>query len=46
MRKAAFDHALAAHDREIEEIAGNPEAPTFANTIIAIRLLVTIRDWV
>ena len=34
--KAAFDHALAAHNAEIEEIANNPDAPTFANTITAL----------
>jgi peptidyl-dipeptidase Dcp len=31
----AFEAALAAHDAEIDTIAKNPEAPTFANTIIA-----------
>jgi peptidyl-dipeptidase Dcp len=36
--KAAFDHALAAHNAEIEEIANNPEAPTFANTITALEI--------
>ena len=36
--KAAFDHALAAHDAEIDEIAGNPDAPTFANTITALEI--------
>jgi peptidyl-dipeptidase Dcp len=36
--KAAFDHALAAHDAEIEEIANNPQAPTFANTIAALEI--------
>jgi peptidyl-dipeptidase Dcp len=36
--KAAFDHALAEHDAEIEEIANNPEAPTFANTITALEI--------
>ena len=36
--KAAFDHALAAHNAEIDEIAGNPEAPTFANTITALEI--------
>ena len=34
----AFDHALAAHNAEIDAIAGNPEAPTFANTITALEI--------
>ncbi|MDB5551675.1 MAG: peptidase [Rhizobium sp.] len=36
--KAAFDFALAAHETEIDTIANNPEAPTFANTIIALEI--------
>lgn len=32
----AFDAALASHDAEIEEIAGNADEPSFANTIIAL----------
>ena len=32
----AFDAAFASHDREIDEIAGNAEAPTFDNTIVAL----------
>ncbi len=32
----ALDEALTAHMAEIESIAGNPEAPTFANTIEAM----------
>lgn len=32
----AFEAAFAFHDAEIDVIAGNPEAPTFANTIIAL----------
>lgn len=36
--KAAFDHALAAHNAEIDEIAGNAEAPTFSNTITALEI--------
>ncbi len=32
----AFDFAFAQHDREIEAIAGNPEPPTFDNTIEAL----------
>ncbi|MBL7713106.1 MAG: dipeptidyl carboxypeptidase II, partial [Chitinophagaceae bacterium] len=34
--KPAFDYALKEHDKEIEQIANNTEAPTFANTILAI----------
>ncbi|PYB74054.1 M3 family metallopeptidase [Rhizobium wuzhouense] len=34
----AFEDALAQHDAEIEAIAGNPEAPTFANTIVALEV--------
>jgi peptidyl-dipeptidase Dcp len=36
--KPAFDHALAAHEAEIDAIAGNPEPPTFANTITALEI--------
>jgi peptidyl-dipeptidase Dcp len=36
--KSGFSHALAAHDAEIDAIAGNPDAPTFANTIIALEI--------
>jgi len=32
----AFDAGMAAHLREVEAITGNPEAPTFENTIIAL----------
>ncbi|MWB77716.1 peptidase M3 [Pseudooceanicola sp. 216_PA32_1] len=32
----ALDAALNAHDAEIDAIAGNPEAPTFANTVEAL----------
>ncbi|MBD8687929.1 MULTISPECIES: M3 family metallopeptidase [unclassified Rhizobium] len=32
----AFDAALASHDAEIDEIAGNADEPSFANTIIAL----------
>ncbi|NTF33319.1 M3 family metallopeptidase [Rhizobium skierniewicense] len=32
----AFDEALAIHDTQIDEIAGNSDAPNFANTIIAL----------
>jgi peptidyl-dipeptidase Dcp len=34
----AFEAALAAHETEIEAIAGNPEAPTFANTVVALEI--------
>lgn len=34
----AFDAALARHDAEIAEIAGNPAAPDFANTIVALEI--------
>lgn len=34
--RPAFDRALAEHRAEIEEIATNPDAPTFANTIDAL----------
>ena len=33
-----FDAALAAHEEEIAEIAGNPEAPTVPNTLEALEL--------
>ncbi|CAN7648263.1 M3 family metallopeptidase [Rhizobium sp. LjRoot254] len=36
--KPAFDFALVAHDAEIDTIANNPEAPTFANTITALEI--------
>jgi len=32
----AFEHALAQHLAEVDAIAGNPEAPSFDNTIAAI----------
>ena len=32
----AFDAALARHEAEIDAIAGNPEPPTFENTIVAL----------
>lgn len=34
----AFDAGFAAHDAEIDAIAGNPDAPTFDNTIVALEL--------
>ncbi|WP_431320680.1 M3 family metallopeptidase [Rhizobium sp. YTU87027] len=34
----AFDAALAAHEEEIDAIAGNPEAPTFENTVVALEI--------
>ncbi len=36
--EAAFDAALAAHDAEIDVIAGRAEASSFANTIVALEL--------
>ncbi len=33
---ASFEAALAGHEAEINEIAGNPAAPTFENTIVAL----------
>ncbi len=35
---AAFEAALAAHEREIDEIAGNGQEPTFENTIVALEI--------
>ncbi len=32
----ALDKAMAAHNAQIDAIAGNPDAPTFANTIEAL----------
>ena len=32
----ALDEALNAHNAEIDAIASNPEAPSFANTIEAL----------
>ena len=32
----AFEAALKEHNAEIDAIAGNPQAPTFANTIEAM----------
>ncbi|SCX17734.1 Peptidyl-dipeptidase dcp [Agrobacterium sp. DSM 25558] len=34
----AFETALAAHDAEIDAIADNAEAPSFANTIVALEV--------
>jgi peptidyl-dipeptidase Dcp len=34
--RPAFDHALAAHRAELDAIAGNPDKPTFDNTIVAL----------
>ena len=34
----AFDAALASHETEIEAIADNDEAPTFANTVTALEI--------
>ncbi|MGV0911172.1 M3 family metallopeptidase [Martelella sp. FOR1707] len=35
---AAFDWAMADHDREIDAIAANPDAPDFANTVDALEV--------
>lgn len=34
----AFDVALASHEAEIEAIAGNPGAPSFDNTVVALEI--------
>ncbi len=34
----AFDAALTAHNMEIDTIAGDGEAPTFANTVVALEI--------
>ncbi|MDZ7926315.1 MAG: peptidase M3, partial [Agrobacterium sp.] len=34
----AFDAALVSHDKEIDAIAGNPQAPTFENTVTALEI--------
>lgn len=34
----AFEAAFAAHEAEIEAIAGNPEPPSFENTIVALEI--------
>jgi peptidyl-dipeptidase Dcp len=34
----AFDAALVLHEREIDAIADNSEAPTFENTVVALEL--------
>lgn len=34
--RPAFDHALAAHRAELDAVAGNPDAPSFDNTIVAL----------
>ena len=36
--EAAFSQALPAHLAEVEAIAGNPDAPTFDNTVVAMEL--------
>lgn len=36
--KPAFDYALQAHDKEIEQIANNPSKATFQNTILALEI--------
>jgi peptidyl-dipeptidase Dcp len=35
---AAFDAALAGHEAEIDAIAGNPEPPSFENTVVALEI--------
>ncbi|WP_454852423.1 M3 family metallopeptidase [Rhizobium binxianense] len=35
---AAFEAALASHEKEIDEIAGNPDEPTFDNTVVALEI--------
>ncbi|AQZ50155.1 M3 family metallopeptidase [Martelella mediterranea] len=35
---AAFDWAMADHNREIDAIAANPDAPDFANTVDALEV--------
>lgn len=35
---ASFDAALAAHEAEIDAIAGNPEPASFDNTIVALEI--------
>ena len=34
----AFDAALAAHETEIDQIANNPDEPSFANTVVALEI--------
>ncbi|MGH6807442.1 MAG: M3 family metallopeptidase, partial [Ensifer adhaerens] len=34
----AFEAAFRAHEAEIDEIAGNPDTPTFENTVIALEI--------
>jgi peptidyl-dipeptidase Dcp len=36
--KSAFDWAIAAHEKEIDGIANNPEAATFENTIVTLEI--------
>jgi peptidyl-dipeptidase Dcp len=35
---AAFDAALSGHEAEIDAIAGNPEPPSFENTVVALEI--------
>ncbi len=35
---AAFESALASHEREIDAIAGNKEEPSFDNTVVALEI--------
>ncbi len=41
---AAFEMAIAEERREIDAIAGNPAAPTFENTIVALERAGGIRE--
>lgn len=34
----AFDAAIKSHDIEIEQIANNPQKPTFSNTVVALEV--------
>jgi peptidyl-dipeptidase Dcp len=44
--RPAFDAALTAHRAEVDAIAANPEAPTFANTIEALEQAGRLLDQV
>jgi peptidyl-dipeptidase Dcp len=35
----AFEVALVSHEAEIDSIADNPDAPTFANTVVALEVV-------
>ena len=38
----AFEQGMAEHRKEIAAIAGNPEAPSFENTIVAMERPATV----